>query len=85
MTDSTNVISLSGEPVTDHRVPNQNLIEVCAELLDLAKSGEIDGIHLVMHYADHATATRRAGFLSWSMIGRLQGLITLATHDLLER
>lgn len=74
MTDPK-VVGLRGRHVIDARVPNQNVINQAKRLLDMAESGEIQGLCYVILYADEGTGASQSGMSSYGMIGRLHAHI----------
>jgi hypothetical protein len=66
------VIGLRGQEVSDPRKPREDVIRMAEDLLERAKSGEVDGFLAVLHYADEATGIMRAGLASCAMLGRLE-------------
>lgn len=69
---TSKIVGLRGQEIADPRVPDRNVIAVAEDLLERARSGEINGIVAVMQYYDTATGMQRAGTVSWSMVGRLE-------------
>ena len=76
------VVHIRGEPVTDIRVPDPDVIAKLEYLLEQAKSGEITGICGVMHYYDSTTGRFYKGIVSYAVVGRLETVKLSILEDL---
>lgn len=72
----TNVVNLTGEPVTQADdatpQPNPNVVELAKELLRMAESGELVGFAGVGVNDDEGTYTFTGGFQTAALLGRLE-------------
>lgn len=68
MTD--NVVGIHGRPVPELGKPNDHLIAEIERLLEMARSGEIQGLLGAYLYRDGCTAKTTAGIHSFSLVGR---------------
>lgn len=70
------VVSLHNNPVmTPSDPPNEKLVESLEWLLEAAKSGEIQGMASSYIFRDRTCGCRITGQVSYSMIGRMHGLM----------
>lgn len=70
----TKIVSLSGEPIQDPRVPDPDIVKFAEWLVEAARSGEIRGLAIAYHYADDSGGHNHLGWASHSMIGRLHAV-----------
>jgi hypothetical protein len=75
----SNVVSLSGAPAMEAGEPDPNLIGELERLLELARSGEAQGIVGAFLYRDGTSASFNAGWRNRSLIGGLE----LQKHELI--
>lgn len=75
MADSQ-VVSLKGVPIYTRGVPHQDVVEMLEETLELAKRGEIHGVHLVLVHDDGVARKGRCGRVNYSVIGALTCLVS---------
>lgn len=80
---TSNVVSLTGEEIPAGQ-PVEAVVERAKWLLEAAQSGQIDGVAIVVHWADYSTGAFMAGVTSYSMAGRLSLLLN-ATIDELKK
>lgn len=83
MAESAKIVGLFGDDtiVVGH-APNENVVELCEELLARARAGEIIGLAGVEVYRDMACATVSAGQMVYS---RVIGQLEVMQFDLLGR
>jgi hypothetical protein len=80
--EASNVIGIRGDAIVDPRMPNDYVIEKLQRLLEEAKAGEIVGFSIALSYHDKSTGSQWAGFVNYTTVGRLHGLIHDITHEL---
>lgn len=76
------VVSLKGDPIHDPRTPDETVIRECERLLEEAKSGEVIGVAYATYYFDKSTNGRRAGTVSYSLVGRCENLKAILLSDM---
>lgn len=76
------VVTLTGDPVNDPRESREDVIEVAERLLDMAKSGEINGLFCVVRYHDESTGLFRRGVQTWALLGRIEQLKSAVLDEL---
>lgn len=81
---SEKVVGLRGRAVIDGRKPVETVVELLEAFAEMARSGEIVGVVAVVAYHDEATGGRRAGFNSYSMVGRIEDLKQRILEDLAQ-
>lgn len=70
----SNIVSLSGKEVHPPGEVETNVVAELEDLLERARSGEINGIAVITHCADDATGNSLTGVVSWSMLGKIEKL-----------
>jgi hypothetical protein len=75
------VVSLRGDAIRQPGQPDEYVVHELERALEMARSGEINGITIAYLHADDATSGRSAGLSSRAMIGMLHILIA----DLIDR
>lgn len=69
------VRSLRGNyPVRHPGNPDESVVKVLEDALEMARSGEITGVSMVYSYFDGAPGLQWSGLVSWGMVGRLADL-----------
>jgi hypothetical protein len=74
MTEPAKVVAIRGGVVTALRECNADVVDALIKTLEAAQSGEIQGIAIGMFYADDTCGSRRAGVVSYSLVGQLAEL-----------
>ena len=72
MTNS--VVSLAGQPIYSRGVPQPEVIEVLEQILELARLGEIHGVHAVLVHDDGVVRRAQIGRCNYAAIGCLAAL-----------
>lgn len=80
------VVGIHGQdvPAATAGEPREDVVVLAEWLAEAARSGEIIGIHAVFVFRDECTGTKRAGFQSYSVAGRMDALKTRILSDLDE-
>lgn len=73
------VVSLSGKPIYARGIPNDDLVEMIEEVLELARRGEIHGAHMVLVHDDGVARKASLGRVNYSVLGALAKM----SHDLI--
>ena len=76
------VIGLRGQPVLATSQQNIDLVKRLEQLLEMARSGEAQGILGVYVYRDGSTGSISAGIHSYSLVGRAWSVFSQAARDL---
>jgi hypothetical protein len=74
------VVSIRGEPFAQPGVPQDDVIEQLERALEMARSGEINGVLMAANHADECTSSSRRGYSDRRTIGELE----LAKADLVD-
>ena len=78
MSDS-NIVSISGKRIFSKGVPQEDVIEMLEEILELARRGEIHGAHMVLVHDDGIARKAMIGRCNYDAIGAL----TVLSHNLI--
>lgn len=70
----SNIRSLHGAVILPPGQPDQNIIKVAEEILDRARSGDLNGLAYVMHHSDDTTSYEYIGRIDRATIGTLEML-----------
>lgn len=70
----SNVVNMHGEPadITPPGTPDPDIVEQLEMMLELARSGEMNGLMVAWTYHDGATNGASKGYLSYSLVGRME-------------
>lgn len=75
------VVSLHGGEILQPGEPCADLVQKLENILEMARSGEVDGMVIALHHADGRRNDQRAGAGGRSMIG----MIEVMKFELIER
>lgn len=79
------VVSLNPDvPIKDVRRVDDTVVKTLEKALEEARAGELTGIAIAKIYFDMQSHQHRTGVMTWSMVGRLQGLVDGVIRDLKE-
>lgn len=79
------VVSLRPDvPINGLKYEDPNVIEILETALEEAHSGTLVGVAIAKVYHDMQTHQNRSGVMTWSMVGRLQGMVDGVIRDLKE-
>ena len=76
------VVGIRGDVVPFEYTPDPNVIAHLEWMLEAAKSGQLTGIAAVYQWEDKTAGYRRAGLISYRMIGILESMKTHMIKDL---
>lgn len=65
--------------------PYPEVVKELERLLEMARSGELTGVAVVLHWRDECTSDQQAGMLSRSMLGGLEILKSRIVDSLRAR
>ena len=68
------IVGLRSKAIVDDRKLIPEVIELAKNLLEMAESGEIDGLSVIAHCHDDSTFSFTQGRASWGVIGRWERL-----------
>jgi hypothetical protein len=68
------VVGIKGGTVTQIREPDADVERILLEVLAAARSGEVQGVAIGLHYADGSGGGRWAGTVRFSLVGRLAAM-----------
>lgn len=81
--DSPKVVSIrTGDEVIPPGEPRLTVIEMCEDLLERAKSGELMGLATARLHSDGSTSSRAEGRNNYALVGTLAGLQQALIDDL---
>lgn len=78
-----NVVSVNGDPVVSSK-PNLDVVRACEDLLEMAQSGEIQGITYCALHSDGTTTGYWRGISNRALIGAMATLQTVVIARQLE-
>lgn len=79
-----NVVSLSGDPIKSPGEPVETVVALARSILEMAESGNINGLAVCFAYADGTFQGKRAGMAdSYGMIGVMGSLLHIVTKSTL--
>ncbi len=76
------VVSLHGADLPPNGEPVPALVEMCEDLLERVRSGEIIGVALAGVYRDFGTSLMRGGHVTYGQVGILAHLQKKLLQDL---
>lgn len=76
--DTKKIVSLRGEAIRAPYEPDPKLVEGIEKLLEMARSGEINGVAVAIHNSDGTTQSLRMGLMSRGLVGMLE-ILKLST------
>lgn len=79
--EAAKVVSLHGDEIRPPYVPDPKLVAGIEDVLELARSGEINGVVIAISNSDHTTQSRRLGVMSRGLIGMLEVLKMRTCQD----
>lgn len=74
----SNIVGLRGEAIRPPGEVNPEVVALAEELLELARSGEINALQAVFIHADETVGARQRGGANY----RLVGMLTRIIHDI---
>lgn len=74
----SNIVGLRGESIRPPGEVNPEVVQLCEELLELARGGEIHTLQAVFIHADETVGARQRGGMNY----RLVGMLTKIIHDI---
>lgn len=81
--DRPKVVSLrSGAEIIPPGEPRPKIIEMCEDLLQRARSGDLMGLTVAMYHSDDTHSYRHEGRAAFGTIGNLEMLKLILLHDL---
>lgn len=66
------VVSITGDIAPEAREPRQDVIDACADLLEMARVGELQGLVCALQFADGSAGVSRGGTSTFDLIGALE-------------
>lgn len=79
---SEKVVGLRGAIVPQAMPANPDVIRVLEDMLERARSGQILGVHAIFQESDECCGTRRAGLVSFRVLGFATALCSDIHEDL---
>lgn len=80
----SNVVGLNGAPVPRAGEPRPEVVERLERLLEMARSGEIQGVGAAVLYRDDSTQVFAVGLATRGMLGAVTMLQIDVAHSLVE-
>lgn len=68
----TNVVGINGELPPEAREPRQDVIDACTDLLEMARTGELQGMVCALQFADGSAGVSRGGSSTMALIGAVE-------------
>lgn len=81
---TSTVVSLNGEAIFAPGVPHEDVVSMLEEMLDLARRGEIHGIHMVLVHDDGVPRKATVGRCNYAAVGCLSSLQAVLLEEGLD-
>lgn len=65
----SNVVGLRGEEIQAAGEPNPDVVKLAEDLLDMARSGQINALFAVMTHSDETVSALHQGLVTYRFIG----------------
>ena len=69
---SGNIVNLKGEVAIQSRQPNVDVVDLCLDMLEMARSGELQGVCGGLHFADTSVGVIIVGADSLTLLGAVE-------------
>lgn len=79
-----NVVGIRGEIVPQTLPPDEEVICLLEDMLERARSGDVLGVCIAFQHGDEACQWRRAGIMSYRLVGFVEGMKAQMIRSLSE-